>query len=306
MQQLAGLFPGSYYNSDESKALDFMGYFAHQRQQDEAFQNQAINREGALEDLFQTRQMNPLRVNNQRLMNDTLEAQLGGHRARSKEAELKLDTDTQLQPHLIKQKIAEAFKGVSAAELDQNKNLIRQALLNPKLSDQERKVYSMLRDQFDEFYKLNQTLESKEKIAATPKPGRTGSGGPKAPAPPKAPKDDIQLSSYWQFQADQENDPTTKTELQALADGARSRALALIQAKADAAATGKVDLGAIGGVPTRQGITPTTGQPPAAPKPAAAPKAPTGRVVIYKDGKAVGTIPESQRDAAVKQGYLVK
>lgn len=183
MQQLAGLFPGSYYNSDESKALDFMGYFAHQRQQDEAFQNQAINREGALEDLFQTRQMNPLRVDNQRLMNDTLEAQLGGHRARSKDAELKLDTDTQLQPHVIKQKMQEALAGLTAAELKDEMAQINKMLINPHLTPGQRKVFEMLRENFPENYKLNQTLDSKETVAAMPKPGRTsGTGGPKAPA----------------------------------------------------------------------------------------------------------------------------
>jgi hypothetical protein len=49
--------------------------------------------------------------------------------------------------------------------------------------------------------------------------------------------------------------------------------------------------------------------PTVAPKAATPTKAlvaPAGRVVIYKDGKAVGSIPEAQADAAVKQGYSLK
>lgn len=50
-----------------------------------------------------------------------------------------------------------------------------------------------------------------------------------------------------------------------------------------------------------------SGQPAQAPAgPATAPKAPPGRVVIYKDGKAVGSVPEAQVDAAKQQGYTVK
>ena len=38
----------------------------------------------------------------------------------------------------------------------------------------------------------------------------------------------------------------------------------------------------------------------------AAPQAPAGRVVIYKDGKPVGSVPQAQADLAVKQGYSLK
>lgn len=36
------------------------------------------------------------------------------------------------------------------------------------------------------------------------------------------------------------------------------------------------------------------------------PAAPAGRVIIYKDGKPVGSVPQAQADAAVKQGYSLK
>jgi hypothetical protein len=50
-----------------------------------------------------------------------------------------------------------------------------------------------------------------------------------------------------------------------------------------------------------------SGQPTQAPAgPANVPKAPAGRVVIYKDGKAIGSVPESQVEAAKQQGYSVK
>lgn len=49
------------------------------------------------------------------------------------------------------------------------------------------------------------------------------------------------------------------------------------------------------------------GQPRQAPAgPANTPVAPPGRVIIYKDGKAVGSIPAAQVEAAKQQGYTVK
>jgi hypothetical protein len=305
--QLSGLFPGNYYNSDESKALDFMGYFAHQRQQEEAFKNQELNRQAALQDIFHNEQMNPLKVQQQQGLLDRQSAELPGIQADSRKKTLDTDFAEQLQPEKIKLAIQQATTGLTQSELAGEMATINKALLNPKLSAQERKVLEMVRDNFPENYKLNRTIEGKKEVAAIPKPGRAGgTGSAKAPAPPKAPTDDIRLANYWQFQADNESDPETKAEHQIKADAARQRALALIQAKADAANAGKVDLGAMGGVPVRPGIAPQGQTPAPATKPAAAPTAPAGRVIIYKDGKAVGTIPESQRAQALKEGYLVK
>lgn len=58
----------------------------------------------------------------------------------------------------------------------------------------------------------------------------------------------------------------------------------------------------------KRDIQQSAGQPrSAAPTgPANAPVAPPGRVVIYKDGKAVGSIPAAQVEAAKKQGYSIK
>jgi hypothetical protein len=303
--QLSGLFPGNYYNSDESKALDFMGYFAHQRQQEEAFKNQELNRQAALQDIFHNEQMNPLKVQQQQGLVDRQSAELPGIQADSRKKTLDTDFAEQLQPEKIQKALRETWRDMSRAERDQEMATVEKTLLNPNLHPQARKVLEMVRDNFSENYRLNKTLEGKEDVAAIGANARIRTApGPKTPAPPKAPKTDFELSAYWQFQADQEDDVNTKAELQALADAARERGRKVLQDKADAAKSGGVDVGALGGVPVRPGIT--TQAPAPAAKPAAAPTAPAGRVIIYKDGKAVGTIPESQRAQALKEGYLVK
>jgi hypothetical protein len=80
------------------------------------------------------------------------------------------------------------------------------------------------------------------------------------------------------------------------------------QANADAnkGAANKPDVGAAtkGQVPMNPavdlgGVNETTGGRPAR-------QAGTKQITIYKDGKAVGTIPENERAEAIKQGYTVK
>lgn len=300
MQQLAGLFPGSYYNNDESKALDFMGYFAHQRQQDEAFKNQEINRQGALEDLFQTRQLNPLKVDNQRLMNDTLDAQLGGHRARSKEAELKLDTDTQLQPHVIKQKLQEALTGLTESELKGEIGQINKMLLNPYLSPKERKVFEMLRDNMPDVYKLNQTLQTKEDVAgisANRPTGRAASAA-KPPAPPKKMED---LQAYYEYQAGQTDDPEEKARFTALARGIFEQRAELERFKAASRKEGGVDVGTMG-VPTIPAPTLGGAQPSVAPKPTLAPN----KASLVEVQKMYPGIPADKLKEAYKRKFGVE
>lgn len=182
--QLSGLFPGNYYNSDESKALDFMGYFAHQRQQEEAFKNQELNRQAALQDIFHNEQMNPLKVQQQQGLLDRQSAELPGIRATSRKQELDTDFAEQLQPDKIQKALRETWRDMSRAERDQEMATVEKTLLNPNLHPQARKVLEMVRDNFPENYRLNKTLEGKEDVATigANRSGRTsGTGGPKAP-----------------------------------------------------------------------------------------------------------------------------
>lgn len=72
------------------------------------------------------------------------------------------------------------------------------------------------------------------------------------------------------------------------------------QAEAEIASVkpGSINTGELAGVPTNAG-------PAIAPKAPTGPKpvAPAGRVVIYKDGKPVGSVPTGQLQEALKQGY---
>lgn len=307
---LAAMFPGDYYSQDLAKSGDFMGYFDHQRQKQEAFKNQELNRQGFLEDLMQKQQQFPLE---QAIRQGTISrnaATLPGITAESdlkrREADVKLSIPMEEQRKTILSKLA---SDLSEQELKSEENQIRQQLLRTDLPPQVRQGLEFARDQFQDIYKLRLTLGNKQSIeeykvdnrppprVAAPRTGGAG-GAPKAPTL----RTDEQTAQYWQLQADTEQDPAKKAELQLLATAARQRMLDTIQAREDAKKAGGIDLSATG-VAVRPGI----GQPAAPAKPAAAPtaapKAPTGRVALRgPDGKWV-SVPEGQVDAAIAQGY---
>jgi hypothetical protein len=127
--------------------------------------------------------MNPLRVQQQQGLVDRQGAELPGIKATSRQRELDTDFAEQLQPDKIKLAIQQATTGLTQSELAGEMATINKALLNPKLSAQERKVLEMVRDNFPENYKLNRGIEGKKELAAMPKPGRSGgTGSAKAPA----------------------------------------------------------------------------------------------------------------------------
>ena len=81
------------------------------------------------------------------------------------------------------------------------------------------------------------------------------------------------------------------------------------QAEAESTLNAKVgdpDIGAVtkGSVPVVPGVN--LGDAPGATTNRPARQAGSQRITIYKDGKAVGTIPSEQKEQAIKQGYIVK
>lgn len=305
---LANMFPGNYYSGDESKALDFMGYFAHQKQQDEAFKNQELNRQVALEDMLYNQQKRPLELTKMGLDNQGLEALLPGKRADSSMKELNLRGEQETINAKIKAALAKEAANLSEDEFKQTKTSIYQQLANPFISDETRRVLETVRDNLPENHKLAQMLGSKEKVAqvaanaGVKKAEITASRPPAArggsTAPPKPFKDDLVTAQYWQQQADQAKDPAEKAQFAALAEAARQRHLALIQAREQAKKAGSVDLGATGVAV----VPPITAPTQTAPKPAAA----AGGAIRMKDGKGkIYNIPASRKQEALADGLTL-
>lgn len=98
-----------------------------------------------------------------------------------------------------------------------------------------------------------------------------------------------------------EGDPNKKTYLEL----ASKMEQANLAAK-NAGAKPQVDMEAMGIATTTPQASPVLGAPVPAVAERPARQAATQRITIYKDGKAVGTIPQEQKDQAIKEGYSVK
>lgn len=250
---LAAGFPGDYYGSDFAKSMDFMGYLANQRQREEAFKNQQINRDMALEDLFHTQQMNPLVREGQALKNRSTEVQIPGLEAVSKKQVGEWDEFNQLKPERIKSALANYYQKTSEAEVKQEVAALQKAVLDPNLPPQVRKQLQLMLDYTPDNYKLNKTLQSREDVAqirAAPKAG-TGSQ-PKPPAPPKKLEE---LQTYYLQQALNAETPEQKAYFMAKAESVAEERNRLQQAAAEARLTGKPNIGEIANVPVYPGVT---------------------------------------------------
>lgn len=143
-----------------------------------------------------------------------------------------------------------------------------------------------------------------ERMAAIAGAKATPQGG----IPPKMSAE--QAMAYYNGLASKEPDPQKKAELQAEAD--RYELIMYRKAREAAAARqeGTPDLKGMGietiqnppPAPTpRAGATPPQ---PAAPTPKY--KIPDGEILVYKNGKPVGTIPADQKAQAIAEGYEVR
>lgn len=182
---LAAQFPGDYYGSDFAKSMDFLGYLANQRQREEAFKNQQINRDMALEDLFQTQQMNPLKRREQELINRTREVQIPGLKAVSRKTADEYDEWKNLKAPRVKQALADYALKAKKGEMEEFVVNAQRAYMDPNTPPQIRSQMKMILDNTPEMYKLNAQTESKKEIKATPTPRVSGgtTGGKPAQDP---------------------------------------------------------------------------------------------------------------------------
>lgn len=310
---LAAQFPGDYYSGDEAKSLDFIGYFDNQRQKEAARQNQEINRQMALEDLYAQQAERPLKEQRLSLENQGLEALLPQKQAQGKQAERDWEVEQGVpvedRQKAIKLKLA---REMTEDDLKTTTAAIEAALVHP--SPAVRAQAAQLRGLMTDMVKLREGFQSKEDIASTAAAAKEAAAKEatarqravlearatlaRQQAAARGPKGYQEAATRYRILAEETDDPETQAKYLALS---REFELAA-QEQAKAGKAGGIDVGAVAELPTTQ-VAPQLGGG-AAPK--AAPKVPTGRVIIYKDGKAVGTVPEAQREQALKEGYTLK
>lgn len=313
---LAAQYPGDYYNDDLAKAFDFTGYFDNQRQKEQARQNQEINRQMALDDLFAQQQERPLNLRRKELDNQGLEALLPEKQAQGKLAKRNLEIEEGIpvedRQKAMKLKLA---REMTEDDLKRTTAAIEAALVHP--SPAVRAQAAQLRGLMSDMVKLREGFQSKKDIAATAAAAREAAAKEttarqlaviqaraeqaRQQAAVKGPKGYEEAATKYTILAEAETDPEKKALYEALRDKFE---LAKLEA-AKASKAGGIDAGAVADLPTTS-VSPQLGGGGAAPAPKGAPKVPAGRVIIYKDGKAVGTVPQAQAEQALKEGYTVK
>ena len=110
-------------------------------------------------------------------------------------------------------------------------------------------------------------------------------------------------TSFFVLSQMAEDDDPNKAKYATMAAALEKAALA----EAAGRAKPQADLDALGIPTTTPAVTPALGgtaAPAVADRPAR--QAATQRITIYKDGKAIGTVPAEQKDQAIKEGYTVK
>jgi len=238
---LAAGFPGDYYSDDLAKSFDFTGYFNNKRQQAAVMENQKINRDMALEDLFQTRRTNPLKVREQELVNEGRELTNEGtgldNMTRQRKADVTKAIPVDEEIKAMRMKLA---KEISDSELAQEETAIKKALVHPSAA--VRKQAQMLWENLSEIQKLRLGLQSKEDIAATNAASREEAARVaaaqrdralqnRAQAVPKDPKSYQEAATKFRIAAEFTDDPAEKQRLMALAQEFERAALTLPTAR---------------------------------------------------------------------------
>lgn len=236
---LAARFPGDYYGSDFAKSMDFLGYLANQRQREEAFKNQQINRDMALEDLFHTQQMNPLVRQGQTLNNRTKEVQLPGLEAVSNKQVDEYKEWKDLQAPRVKQALADYALKAKKGEMEEFVTNAQRVYMDPNTPPALRTQMKMILDNTPEMYKLNALTESKQAIKATPTPRVGGGAGARGGGkPPPGPFDVIDkikdpVQKFWTIQtfiARTDPEDPMYNQLVAMANATRGAALLAAEA----------------------------------------------------------------------------
>lgn len=161
---LAAQFPGDYYSGDEAKSLDFIGYFDNQRQKEAARQNQEINRQMALEDLYTQQAERPLKEQRLSLENQGLEALLPQKQAQGKMAKRELEVEESIPIDQRKQAaLSDLARKMSDDDLKKTNNAIEMGLVHKDPAVRAQAL--QLRNLMSDMVKLRAGLDNKEVLA---------------------------------------------------------------------------------------------------------------------------------------------
>jgi hypothetical protein len=253
MTPLSTNFPNDFYSDDLAKSFDFTGYFDNQKQRQAAFENQRINREMALESLFQSQQQFPLEQEQKRLNNQRISAELPGISANSDLLKIKAELAKGTQDAEYKSKLAGFAAKTSKAELEQEITQIQKIRLNPHISPQERAVLDFLYDQFGEIYKIQKTGEMRQSVEETKAASKPAPAG-RATSAPRPPKDHVVAEAFWNWKAANTDDPEEKAYFTQHAASSAEANRRLLAEKAAAGLTGKPDIAGAAGLPVHPGL----------------------------------------------------
>lgn len=269
-------FPGDYYGNDVAKSYDMFGYFDNMRQKEEAFKNQDMVRQAAMQDYLFKEQMNPYKLKeaetSQRANEASLESALYKNRDLKRETEVREAVPIETE---VKAAIMKATTEMSNNEWTQTQNAIKQMMVD-RSDENVRKLGKLLYGLMPDMIKQRELLASREEIARTREEARLaaakettqrqlqlvrarGEEARRQLATTKDPKTYQEAAVKFRTMADAVEDDAVRAELLAKASEFERAALTLAQARG----AGQIDAGAVTGLPTKE-VTPqlgTSGKP---------------------------------------------
>lgn len=131
------------------------------QQFDQEQQTSQINNANTLQQMFQNHQMNPLKVDHQRLMNEQLPVQTEGMRIGNKQQQLKYDEDSQLSASNVANKLRGNEVDMEKHNLNMFMTQLERGMVdpNPRIRAMSKELYeqsgAFVKSQFDENVKTN-------------------------------------------------------------------------------------------------------------------------------------------------------
>lgn len=296
----------------------FAGGLMQGQQYNDATQNNAINQQRSLQEALYKSQLQPGLV--QKSLADVAhtEALTGQAKSQTGLNQQTYDFNERTKDARYTKFIDEAAAAHSKAELEQAQAEIQKGLWSkdPQQQAQAKQLWAMTGDVLKRKMELEMQGQTARDVASIGAAARSAAGGRG-----KTPKSPRELMSYYDFLANESDDPKEAAKYHQLAQEQEILYQKELILKAQAGLGGKVDLGSVSKSydvtpmpqPTataRGGINvppnPATAQRPARQADAAKPKAKEGYIVIYKGGKPVGQVPQAQAELAKQQGYTLE
>jgi hypothetical protein len=285
-----------------------------------AKQNNNINQQSALASEQRNQEMHPLDMGFKQAQTGYQDALSRNTNAQADKSIWDLEQDKRLAEPKYQSELAKLQASTSEAEVKQAHAKIEQQLMSkdPTIRKQAEGMYKATGDMLKLYEKAR--LEKDQAVTVAGMNAAAAKDRASNAAAPRLPRTNQEGLQYWMWQAANTTDPAEQQYAVAMAEQIKRIMMETSNARAPqyvvpGSQNLQVNPNAPGTntpitVPQKPGVTlpqdgATAGRP-ARQEAANKPQARSGYVVVYKNGKPVGQVPQGQAELAKKQGYTLE